>query len=327
MDALITFFTSSFSSIYNFGSFLNNACLLMIAGTGASFAIKSGHLNLGGEGQIYLGGYIAAIILTSSWNAPAFVVFTTALVASMAAGAFMSLTSALLYEKRGASVLLTSYIFSLAVIPLIDGTITSSNKFTGSNLLATPFIQQKFRLVKLLSPSPLNISFFIAIIVCIVAYFFIYKTYAGRKMQVWGKSKPFAIYCGYSSVENTTLSLGVTGALHALTGFIAVTGTYYTCHKGFYFGLGWNALSAALIAQSNPLLIIPSSIVLSWLYYSAGTVALTQGFGFDIQSLIEGIILFIVAFPFIKKNFPKRNGIQKNKKTKLNREENNGGVK
>src|SRR5574344_566253 len=314
MDALITFFTSSFSSIYNFGSFLNNACLLMIAGTGASFAIKSGHLNLGGEGQIYLGGYIAAIILTSSWNAPAFVVFTTALVTSMAAGILMSLTSALLYEKRGASVLLTSYIFSLAVIPLIDGAITSSNKFTGSNLLATPFIQQKFRLVKLLSPSPLNISFFIALALCAIAYIFIYKTYAGRKMQVWGKSKQFAIYCGYSSVENTTLSLGATGALHALTGFIAVTGTYYTCHKGFYMGLGWNALSAALIAQSNPLLIIPSSIVLSWLYYSAGTVALTQGFGFDIQSLIEGIILFIIAFPFIKKNFPKRNDIQKNKK-------------
>ena len=67
MELIITFLTRSFSSIYSFGSFLNNACLLMIAGTGASFAIKSGHLNLGGEGQIYLGGYIAALILTSYW--------------------------------------------------------------------------------------------------------------------------------------------------------------------------------------------------------------------------------------------------------------------
>lgn len=117
-------------------------------------------------------------------------------------------------------------------------------------------------------------------------------------MQVWGSAPLFAKYCGYSSIENSFLSLSISGALHALTGFFAVAGTYYTCHKGFYSGMGWNALSAALIAQSNPLAIIPVSLVLSWLYTSADRVALTQGFGFDISGIIQGVVLFSIAIPF-----------------------------
>ena len=78
----------------------------------------------------------------------------------------------------------------------------------------------------------------------------------------------------------------------------AVCGTYFTCHNGFYSGMGWNALSVALIASSNPLALIPTSLFLSWLYTSAGRVSLTQGFGFDISGIIQGAILFSVALNF-----------------------------
>lgn len=280
---------------------LNSACLLMLAGIGACFANKSGHMNLGGEGQIYLGGYVAALILASSWQVHPSLLFIIALLTSLLVGIMMALISALLYEKRGALVLLTTFILSSAVIPLIDGAIVDSNRKTGSNLLATPFIRKEFRLQQLLAPSPLNISFFIALLLCILAFFFLYKTYSGRKMQIWGTAPLFARYSGYRSEENTVTALSLSGAFHALTGFVAVVGTYYTCHKSFAAGMGWNALSASLIAQSNPLLLIPSSLVLAWLYTSADRVALTQGIAFDIGGIIQGIILFAVAFPTILK--------------------------
>ena len=62
-SALVTLFTGTFTSAYYFGSMLNTAAFLMTAGAGAAIAIKSGNMNLGGEGQIYAGGFVAAAIL------------------------------------------------------------------------------------------------------------------------------------------------------------------------------------------------------------------------------------------------------------------------
>lgn len=303
---MLSLFRDGFTTTYAVGNMINTAVLLLTAGIGACISNKSGHMNLGGEGQIYASGYVAALVLTANWNMPPALVFIVALALSLLAGIIMACFSAVLFELRGAHVLLTTFIFSAAVIPLIDGFITSSNRTTGSNLLATPYIAKQFRMQSILPPSPLNMSVFIAVALCIFMWFFLYRTYEGRRIQIWGTAPGFARYCGYSSARNTFVSLALSGLFHALTGFIAITGTFYTCHKGFYSGMGWNALSASLIAQSNPLLLIPASLVLAWLYTSADRVALTQGLQFDVSGIIQGIVLFAVAFPYAVTKFRTR---------------------
>ncbi len=296
LETLQSLFTDTFTSRYYFGNMLNTATFLMIAGTGSAIAIRSGNMNLGGEGQVYIGGFIGCIIL-NSLKGPAPVIFFLAMIISMSAGAFMAAFSALLKELRGAKVLLTTFLFSSATVPLIDGLITASKSSSATNMLALPYINDCYKMKQLLPPSPLTVSFGIAIIICFIAWHLLYKTDFGRKMSVWGTAPLFARYCGYSSKINSYSTLALSGALHALTGFFAVTGTYYTCHKGFYFNMGWNALNVALIAKSNPLMAIPTSIILSWLFTSASRVSLTQGFNFDIAGIVQGVILFSIAIP------------------------------
>lgn len=295
LDSLSLFFTGTFTSRYYFGSMLNTAGFLMTAGLGASIALKSGNMNLGGEGQIYLGGYISALILSIPLQIPPALHFFIALLTSILCGATIASFSAFLKEVRGAEVLLTSFLLSAASLPLIDGLITNANGKANQNLLALPYINEEFKLHSLLPPSPFNASFFIAVILCILTWLLINKTYTGRKIQIWGTAPLFAEYAGFSSAKNSFFSLAASGALHALTGVTAICGTYFTCHKGFYAGMGWNALSAALIVSSNPLALIPASILLSWLYNSADRVGLTQGFGFDISGILQGVVLFSIA--------------------------------
>lgn len=298
LSALASLFTGTFTSPYYFGSMLNTAAFLMLAGTGASLSLKAGNMNLGGEGQIYTGGFVAALVLTSSWKIPSWLLFTLAFLLCLASGAGMALLSAVLKKIKGAEVLLTSYLISAASIPIVDGLITSSRTQAEQNLLALPYIDSVFRFPQLLAPSPFTISFFFAIAVCLAAWFFLTFTYSGRKLTLWGTSPEFARYCGFKSDPILLSSLTLSGALHALTGFAAVCGTFYTCHLGFASGMGWNALSASLIVSSNPLALIPASLVLAWLYTSADRVALTQGFAFDIGGIVQGCVLFAIAIPF-----------------------------
>ena len=66
-------------NVYYLGSALNLSALYMLAGSGAVISIKSGEFNLGGEGQIYLGGFVSAILLAgldkAGLNFPPLVIF------------------------------------------------------------------------------------------------------------------------------------------------------------------------------------------------------------------------------------------------------------
>ena len=272
--------------MYYLMTMLTSAGILMIAGTGALLSIRCGAMNLGGEGQIYAGGFAGCAVLVYV-QGPSPLVFALALAASLASGSLLGLLSALLWEKRGAQPLLTSFIISAAVIPLIDGFISASKNTSATNMLALPYISEVYRKPK--------ISLVLCPLFCIAARLFLYRTYSGRKMSLWGKAPEFASYCGFASSPYTYSSLAVSGALHALAGFTAVCMTYFTCHKGFYLGTGWNALSAALLSSGNPLMLIPSSLFLAWLYTFADRISLMNGFGFDIGGIIQGIVLFAIS--------------------------------
>lgn len=300
-------------NIYYVGSALNLSALYMLAGSGAIISIKSGDFNLGGEGQIYLGGFVSAVFLAKigevltgnvtggnlSWGAAFFSVFLALALAFLASGV-MALLSAVLKILRNADFLFTSFIASAAIIPFIDGLISGPARSQSENLLATPFIPRGARLPSILSPSPLNASFILAIAICITLWFVLNRTSWGRKITILGVSPEFSRFAGFASSSLSMTSAFISGGMHGLCGAAAVLGTYFTCHQGFYSGSGWNAFSAALIAGANPLALIPSSLFMGFVTTYANRYALYNNFGFDISSLIQAVILFVIAFPMPK---------------------------
>ena len=287
-------------TLYEFGNILNFASFYMVAGSGAAISMKAGEFNLGGEGQIYAGGFCAALVLAKMEGAPAGLAVPLALAAGALVSAILCFLSALLRKYRGASFLLTSFIISSAVIPLINGLIAGPFRGNTGNLLATPFIQKSFRFARLLPPSSLNISFFAGIIICILGWAFLFKTRLGQKTCIFGISREFALYSGFSEKTVTFTSALTGGALHGLCGAFIVGGTYYTCHSGFYAGIGWTGLTAAMIAGANPLFVIPSSIFLGGLTTFINTFTLHHNVGYDLGAIIQAFIMFLVAIPFLK---------------------------
>ena len=283
-------------NVYYLGSALNLSTLYMLAGSGALISIKSGDFNLGGEGQIYLGGFLSAVILANS-RLPLFPALLLALLTAAICSALLASLSAVFKILRNADFLFTSFIASAAIIPFIDGLISGPARSKSDNLLATPFIPEASRLPSILEPSPLNASFIIAILLCIAVWFLLNRTAWGRQICILGTSQEFSRFAGFACKKLSFTSALISGALHGLTGAAAILGTYFTCHQGFYSGMGWNAFSSALIARANPLALIPSSMVMGFMTTYANRYALFHNFGFDMSSLIQAVILFIIAFP------------------------------
>ncbi|MCR4578813.1 MAG: ABC transporter permease [Treponema sp.] len=292
-------------NVFYVGSAINLASLYMAAGLGASLSVKSGQINLGGEGQVYAGGFIAAALLAGLPKLPSLFALPLAFAAAFAFSGLLAFFCAFLKIKKNADYLFTSFITSAAVIPFVDGLISGPFRSKSDNLLATAFIPQKFRLLRILKPSPLNISLFFTLALCLAFFFILYRTSYGRRLQVFGISPFFARYSGYKNDSLFYSSSFISGGMHGLCGALAISGTYFACHSGFYGGMGWNSLSAALIARSNPLLLIPSSLGLAFLTTYANKAALYNNFGFDVSALIQALVLLLIAFPY---KFPASKG-------------------
>lgn len=283
-------------NVYLLGTILNMATILMTAGCGSFLSVKGGNFNLGGEGQVYAGGFVGAIALCACKNLPAVIAIPLCFLISGCAAALMAFIPALLKRFRRVDVLLSSFLISAGVIPLIDAGIAGPFRGETNNLLATTFIPDKFFFPSILNPSRLNGTFFVAIVLCVILFLVMSRTAFGQQLEVFGISSDFADYSGFSDSKLTLISVTVSGFLHGAAGFFCTAGTYATCHSGFYAGFGWNALSVALISQKNPLLIIPSAILLASLTTGASQFSMMHNFGFDMGAMLQGIILFIIVF-------------------------------
>lgn len=302
VHTVITFFGGPFSSLYYLGSLFDRTGLLLCAAAGICFAFKSGNFNLGGEGQIYTGGLITAIVLNSISPLdsvfPAGALLAAFIAAALSAG-FCGYISGILKTLRGTNELLTSFLISSAVIPFINYAISGPLRGKTGTLLATSFIPEHMRLKSLIPPSVCNISVFIAVVFCFQFFFIIFRTRTGYVIRTCGLAPQFARYCGFPIDKIDIAGMSISAAMHGITGFFAVTGTYYTCHNGFYAGMGWNALSVALMAKSNPLAVIPAGFLFSYLLTAADQAVLTGTLKSDSTYLIQAAVLFTVSAQFI----------------------------
>ena len=284
-------------NIYLVGSVLNMASLLMIGGSGAMICIKGGHFNLGGEGQVYAGGFLAAILFSIFGRIGMPPVFAI-MICFLASGFFSStvaMISALLKQYKKVDVLLSSFLASGAIIPILDSLIAGPARGQTNNLLATEFVPEQFRFNSILPPSPLNGTVFLSVLICLVLFYVFRKTAFGKELEIYGISSRFALYSGFNEKKINYISICLSGFLHGIVGMFAVAGTYFTCHQGFYSGFGWNSLSVALLSFGNPLLLISSSIVLATINILATQAAMFHNFGFDMGNLLQGVILFFIV--------------------------------
>ncbi len=295
LEAALHFFVQPFASTYSVGTMLNTASLFIFAACGMCFSFNAGCFNLGGEGQIYLAGFLTAVLLNRFSGVPPFILLPVVFILVFCITGLTGLFSALLRLFRNINELLSSFLFSCAIIPIIDFLIVDCFRDEKKSLLATPYIHANLRLKSILPPSVLNFSFFLALAVVFGFYAYLYWTKKGYVTRICGKAEEFALYCGFSVRSEKLKGMFISAGCHGITGFFAVTGTYFTCHSGFYSGMGWNALSVALMAGNNPIFVLPSALIMSYMLVAADQSVLLNGGSFDTANIIQAAVLVAIS--------------------------------
>jgi simple sugar transport system permease protein len=302
---LRAFFIGPWASPWFLGNTLDYISLLLTASLGIALAFRGGCFNLGGEGQIYLGGLAAALVLLPggagegpAGDAAAFGLLCLAALAALATGGVMGAVSGVLKRKFHASELITSFLLSAALTPLGDYLVSGPLRDPTGNLLATPRFPSNRLLLRLLPPSNLSVSFAFALLLVIGGYLFINKTAPGYRFRIAGAAPDFARYGGIQPESAWGPALIASGALAGLTGFFAVAGTYGRCHLGFPGGLGWNAIAVALIARNSPQALFPAALIYGWLKAGSDSALLASELNFETAAFIQATVLLLATVHF-----------------------------
>ena len=291
---LYFFFLGPFRSLYSFGNMLNSAIPLILGALGVTVAMKTGNLNLGGEGQIYSGAFAAtaAALSLSHWG---FAGGVTALIAGALIAGFLAALSGTFKAWWNTNELITTFLVSNIALRIVNYLVNGPFLDPETNLQATRKIAASLRLPRILPPSNLSAAIFIAIAAVMVTHFFLMRTKRGYEFRMAGANEIFARYGGINTKLNMILAMFLSGALYGLAGGLLVCGTYYGTVKEFSAGLGWNGLAVALIARFYPPLVIPASLFFAWVESGARIAMQNSDISFEVSSIVQAVIFFLAT--------------------------------
>ncbi len=145
----------------------------------------------------------------------------------------------------------------------------------------------------------LHLGFFLAVAVAVFIWWLLEKTTLGFEVRTVGASPEAAEYAGISIVRNFVLAMGISGALAGLAGGVEVLGLERNVKSFFFAGYGFDSIAVALLANNNPLGIIPSAFLFGALRNGADLMELRAGVSKQIISIVQALVLMFIAAPAI----------------------------
>jgi simple sugar transport system permease protein len=305
LKTLFFFFIGPFKNVYSFGNMLNSAVPLIFGALGISILMKTGNLNLGGEGQVYLGSFCAA---AAALAFPKFGIITIflAVTAGICSAGAMAAFSGFCKQRWNVNELITTFLLSCALIPVVNFLVTGPFLDPETSLLSTKKIPENLRLSFILQPSGLNTGVFTAIAAVILVHLFLSETKAGYEIRMTGSNELFARYGGINTNLNTIFAFALSGGFYGLAGSLAVMGTYHSVIKEFSAGLGWNGLAVALIANFSVPAIVPAAVFIAWITAGARIAMQNTGLTLEVASIVQAVIFLLSTSYVIRNIFSKK---------------------
>lgn len=276
---------------------LAQATTLLFAGLGVGVALRAGLFNVGAEGQLVLGALSAAVV-GAHIDLPMPLEVTLCLAAGAAAGGAWAGLAGWLRARFGASEVITTimlnYIAFFVVNYLANGPLRGSPSAPETAPIAASAV-----LVPLLPATRLTAAFPLAVAAAVGLAWWLRSTVAGYELRAVGKAEKAARYGGINVRSTIVRAMMLSGALAGLGGAAEVLGLLHRFNAQLSPGYGFTSIAVALLAGSNALATIASSLLFGALQNGSLAMQVLAGVPKDLVSIFEGFVILFVAANFL----------------------------
>ena len=279
---------------------------LIFTGLGVAFSFRTGVFNIGAEGQFVIGA-ITATVIGIKLDAPAWIHVPVCLLAAAAAGAVWAAFVGLLKVKKGINEVLSFIMMNWIAYYLSNYIVNlegiKANKEATIDILDSAKVLLPLSVRQSTGCARANYGIFIAIAAAIIVWFIINKTTLGYELRSVGFNRFAADYGGINANASIMKAMAISGALAGLGGALHIMGNaMHVAQFAGQEGFGFQGITVALIASSNPIGCIFSGLFYGAMKYGGLSLTLT-GAPKEVMDIIMGTIVLFIAIKAVFKNF------------------------
>lgn len=290
-----TMIDGAFGSSRRVWKLLQSLAMLLCVSLAVTPAFKMRFWNCGGEGQVLIGGLatVACMIMLGG-KIPNALLILLMIVTSIIAGAVWAVIPAVFKAKFNTNETLFTLMMNYVAIQLVSYFEMYWENPKGSSNIG--IVNQASHAGWLPTIGGKDYLLNIIVVLAITVAMYIYLKYSkhGYELAVVGESENTARYIGVNVKKVILRTMALSGAVCGIAGLLLVGGTNHTISTTTAGGRGFTAIMVSWLAKFNPIYMILTALIISFLEVGAGEISTVYGFNESFSDIITGIILFFI---------------------------------
>ena len=274
---------------------LQNVSILLLISLALTPAFKMKFWNIGGEGQVLIGGLAAAAcMICLDDKLPSVLVMVCMVIASLAAGIVWALVPAFFKAKWNTNETLSTLMMNYIATQLVAFFTIVWEVPKGSGKIGIINQDSNIGWLPQIFGSKYLLSILVAVVITVFMYIYLNYSKQGYEISVVGESENTAKYVGIKVGKVIIRTMMLSGAICGLVGLLLVGSINHTVTTTIAGGQGFTAVLVSWMSKFNPLTMVLSSFLIIFMDRGASEISTTFGLNHSYSDILTGIILFFI---------------------------------
>jgi ABC-type uncharacterized transport system permease subunit len=303
-NAIAAFVNGTVGSPYSIAASINRSVAFALVGFGFVLANRANLTNVGGEGQIAVGGIAATAVALYGHvsGLPLGLSFILPMLAAVLAGAAWGALAGFMKIRAGTNEVISTLLLSFIGVWLLYWCVQSPALLrkpmtTSATLPESLEIPDETKLPLLTGDYsfPVHIGLPLTIIIAVVVAVLLSRTVLGLRLRAVGLNPVAANRAGISYSRLVLFALASAGGLGGLAGALMLLGEQYSLKDGFSSGYGFDGLVAGLLARGSVTGVVAASLLFGFMRSGGINMEMVAAVPTALVVVIQGLIVITLA--------------------------------
>ncbi|MCJ7518310.1 MAG: ABC transporter permease [Anaerolineaceae bacterium] len=292
IQSYIDIFTSTLGSPYGFSEVIVAMTPVLLTGLAVALPSKIMLINVGAEGQLYIGAAFATWGALTFQALPAWQLIPIMMLLGLLGGALWAFIPAYLKSIGLVNETITSLLLN-SVAPKIIGFLVFGFWHSAMDTNKTARFVQAARLPTFFG-TRVNLGLIFGLVLLIAFWLFMKYSRWGLEMRAIGGNAQAARRNGIPLKTYILVVFCTGGAIAGLAGMVQASGYYGLMLTNFSTGWGFMGFLISWLVGGDPIGIIVMSFIVSLIYSGGNLLQITSDVPYSIINILLALTLFVV---------------------------------
>jgi simple sugar transport system permease protein len=287
----------TWGNAYGFGQVLYKTTTLAFTGLAIALGLRAGLFNVGAEGQLAAGGFVAAMAgLVLPAGLPAVVTLPVYFLAAAIGGGIVGGVPGVLKARFGAHEVITTIMLNYVVLALLNYVVAAHLKVEGTlhtSDIRAGALPRLSDFVSAFHGSAANVVLFLALVVAAGLWWYLFRTKQGFELRATGLQPDAAEYGGVKVGAVWWRVMTLSGAIAGIGGLNFVLGYKHYYEDAFASGAGFVGIAVAIVGRNHPVGVVLAALVFATM--SQGGLAVNAVVPKQIVDVLQAVVIIAVA--------------------------------